>query len=459
VGPHIGSLPEWAGRRRTPDRWARYVAQDRREAIALGRPIEDDATGVALMVDIAGFTRLGEKLTARMGPWRGTRQLANTVDALCEVLIREIERHGASVVEFAGDAMTCWFARIDRTLPAAARALACADSLQRSAKGARGVSIKVAISSGRARRLVVGDPSIQLFDVLAGDAVSRLSAAQERARAGDIVADSRTLDDIRASVPGVVDVLAWRSDDSGGSPIASITARRACLAPIESAHVAVPLRRDQLAPWLHPNALLRDGGEVGRVDTTLEPTVSLFLTLRGIDFDADPRCQERLDRAVRCVQAVAQRENGVLTQVTMSEKGGYAYVCFGTSGARDDDAARAASAAESLHRELAAFEFLEPTRIGIGEGVSRVGPYGSSTRAAYGALGAGANRACRLMARAYPGQTLVFLGSQQDACSTLLAEPERIRSRPRYDRRLSERHVQARSWSMRPGHVGGTTRP
>ena len=53
-------------------------------------------------------------------------------------------------------------------------------------------SIKIGIAAGTARRFRVGDPQIQVIDVLAGDLLNRMSRAEGTARTGEILLDAET---------------------------------------------------------------------------------------------------------------------------------------------------------------------------------------------------------------------------------------------------------------------------
>ena len=55
------------------------------------------------------------------------------------------------------------------------------------------LAVKVAVTSGPARRFVVGDPEIQLVDVLAGETLARVADAEHLAGRGDVVVDSQTV--------------------------------------------------------------------------------------------------------------------------------------------------------------------------------------------------------------------------------------------------------------------------
>ena len=54
--------------------------------------------------------------------------------------------------------------------------------------------MKVAVAAGSARRFVVGDPEIQLIDVLAGALMDRLAGAEHHAERGEVVVESTTLE-------------------------------------------------------------------------------------------------------------------------------------------------------------------------------------------------------------------------------------------------------------------------
>ena len=99
-----------------------------------------------------------------------------------DALIGQVDRYGGSVIGFAGDAITCWFAADapqESTETPTFRAAACALDMQQVMGQMAAVpipdqepvtlAVKVAVTSGPARRFVVGDPDIQLVDVLAGE--------------------------------------------------------------------------------------------------------------------------------------------------------------------------------------------------------------------------------------------------------------------------------------------------
>lgn len=415
---------------------ARYLSQDRRAALAQGVELPERSSGMALFADIAGFTELGKQLTSEAGA-RGARggseALAARVDAVYEALNAQVERFGGSVVSFAGDALGCWF---DDALGASAlRAFACAHAMQQAMHGFDGMALKVAVACGSARRMVVGDPAIQRLEAVGGAVVERLGSAERVARAGEVLVD-------RASAEALGPALAvreWRAAAGQtfavGEPAAGFAWPAAWPPAASATHAAAPLApldAGMLRPWLLSAVIQREQAGHGTYLAELRHVVALFVRLGGIDYDADPLAGAKLDQAVRCVQGVAAHLGGVLLQLTLGDKGGYAYVAFGAPWAHEDDALRGVRAARELVSALQALGFLQPTSIGLSGGPARTGAYGARSRATYGALGDDTNLAARLMAVAAPGEILV-----SDALRRVLApeyvlrrlEPVRVKGR------------------------------
>ena len=52
------------------------------------------------------------------------------------------------------------------------------------------LAMKVAVAAGEARRFVVGDPDVQLIDVLAGRLVDRVAEVEHHAQPNEVVVDA-----------------------------------------------------------------------------------------------------------------------------------------------------------------------------------------------------------------------------------------------------------------------------
>src|SRR5689334_9906183 len=86
-----------------------YLPQDRRDALAAGRDLPHRAQGAALWADLSGFTALTETLAGNLGGRHGAEELALHLNRFYDALVAPVDRYGGSVVDFSGDAITCWF--------------------------------------------------------------------------------------------------------------------------------------------------------------------------------------------------------------------------------------------------------------------------------------------------------------------------------------------------------------
>ncbi|HMA38078.1 MAG TPA: tetratricopeptide repeat protein [Chloroflexia bacterium] len=388
-----------------------YLPQDRRAALAAGQDLPERGTGAALFADIAGFTALSEALTAALGPRRGIEALSDQINAVYEALIAAVDAYGGSVIGFAGDAITCWF---DDTHGAAApRAAACALAQQAALRAvttlpqpagprAPALALKVAVAGGPARRFLVGDPALQVFEVLAGTLLDRLMAAEHLATPGEVVVDPACAQALGIPAPAA----AWRTDPETGRHGIVVTALPAPPRPVDPAPspAGPPLPAATARPWLHPAIYARLIGSPDAFLTELRPAVACFLRFGALDYDADPAAPQRLDAYIRWVQAVVARYDGLLLQLTLGDKGSYLYMVWGAPIAHDDDVRRAVAAAQELRTPPPAL--MGPGQIALSRGVMRTGASGSRTRRTYAVLGDEVNLTARLMIAATPGQVL-----------------------------------------------------
>ena len=86
-----------------------YIPQDRLQAVARGETLPDRTSGSVLFADISGFTALTERLREIYGARQGVEELSKQLGAFYSALIAEVEACNGSVIDFAGDAMMCWF--------------------------------------------------------------------------------------------------------------------------------------------------------------------------------------------------------------------------------------------------------------------------------------------------------------------------------------------------------------
>jgi adenylate cyclase len=401
-----------------------YLPEDRRHALARGSDLPTQAEGSALFADIAGFTHLTEVLVAAYGARRGGELLTECLNRVYDALIAEVERFRGSVACFTGDAVTCWFEETFDGPSAPWRAVTCALAMQSAMQQVAAITIgnatallalKVMVASGPGRHFRVGDPQIQLLDVLAGAPVERTGIADHLAKQGEVLAD----DDTVAAIGRQVRVQSWRRDEQSGLRFAVIASLSPPAPPTPWPALATPLPLDLLRPWVLPTLAERHLAGLGILLTELRPCVTCFVRFGGIDYDGDPDAGERLDAFIRRAQATLGRYEGTLLQIAIGEKGSYFYAVFGAPAAHEDDPLRAIHATLELQRDAAELE-LPPLQTGISQGTLRAGDYGARSRRAYGVLGDEVNLAARLMMLARPGEILVS-GRVQKAIAEVFA--------------------------------------
>ncbi len=398
-----------------------YLPQDRLRALAqgdsLGETLPDRCAGAALFADIAGFTAFTEKLTRQLGHRRGAEVLTQQLNAVYTALIAEVERFGGSVIDFAGDAILCWFddklstedgqPQMTLSRPSAFCAAAAALAMQAAMAAFPDLALRVSIASGPARRFVIGDPSLHLLDVLVGDTIGRVASGNPLTQKGEVLVDEATAlalgDASRTSPPGRSWRPEWRAsaefrfavlDPKFGFGDLHLSASNPAAAPSD-------LNPETLRPFILPRVFEQEASGESPFLTEFRPCVGLFVRFAGIDYNAD-QTQVQLDAFIRLVQAVVARSEGTLLQLTIGDKGSFLYINFGVFVAHEDDASRALKTA----LELRAVSPL-PLQMGVTRGVMRVGAYGSDTRRTYGAISDDVNLAARLMQAAAVGEILV----------------------------------------------------
>ena len=381
-----------------------YIPQDRLRTLARGESLPDRTEGSALFADISGFTPLTEKLTHEFGTRRGIEELSHRINSVYDAMIDEIDRFGGSVVNFAGDAVTCWF---DRGIEhPSLRAAICAQALQNVLKQFPDLSIKIAICTGPVRRFAVGDPAIQMVDTLAGATIARLAAAEHQAKPGDTILDQNTTNEL--GIPNLT-----RCTSEAGEEFFILDPSKVGTAQIPSASGSpsedkgFEMDPKLLRPWILPLVFDRETAGHAILLTELRPTTALFIRFTGIDYDDDPTARDKLDAFIQGTQQVIYRHEGALLELTIGDKGSYIYASFGATHIHENDSLRAIRSAMEIKKKFAASDTVESIQIGVSSGTMRVGGIGGRSRKSFGALGNEVNLAARLMTSAAPDEILV----------------------------------------------------
>ncbi len=259
------------------------------------------------------------------------------------------------------------------------------------------LAIKVAVAAGPVRRLLVGDPRLQYMDVLAGQLMDELAAAEHLTGRGEVVVSAAVAAELQDRLTGVAD----RRRGPGGEQFAVIGALAGGAAACPWPDLAPDaISEAQAKPWLLPPIYEKVRSGKSDLLSELRPAAMLFVRFAGPDYDADDEAGDKLDAFIHWVERVVDHYDGILVQLIVGDKGSYLYIAFGVPVAHYDDAARAVSAALELRSPPTALSFIHAVSIGLAYGQVRAGAYGSPTQRAYGALGDKTNLAARLMMQA-----------------------------------------------------------
>lgn len=168
---------------------------------------------------------------------------------------------------------------------------------------------------------------------------------------------------------------------------------------------------------MHHAVYERETSGQGGFLTEFRPCTALFIRFTGIDYDSES-AESELDTFIRSVQFTANRYAGTLMDITIGDKGSYAYVNFGALSAHEDDSRRAVKTALELRKKTEL-----QLQMGITQGLMRVGAYGGETRKVFGALGDDVNLAARLMTTATENEILLSSHVHKAVSDDFIFEP------------------------------------
>lgn len=392
---------------------AAYVPHDRVVNLIAQQPLTTD--GVAMIADISGFTPLTEALTQGLSADHGAEELTRALDSVFTPLIVQIHRYRGSVLKFSGDALILWFGREKRGRRTAVihRALTAAWQMQQviaaygqipTPIGTVTLKMKIGLTYGPVQRLNLGLPEFGFEDVLIGSTLERMAENEHHANPGEILLDAATA----VAVSPLISITEWR-DDVGvldelhrASPpkpwpdLAWASEDEAALVNVLAAYVPPPIV---------------DTLKIGQTQVAeLKPVVSLFVQFHGLDYDADPHVEQKLQHYFATAQQVVARYHGRLNRLITGDKGSLLHIIFGAPRAVEEPARRAVRCALDLQAECGGLPFISMQRIGLTSGRVFAGPVGSPQRHDYTTMGDAINLSARLMQNAADNQILLDSG-------------------------------------------------
>jgi class 3 adenylate cyclase/tetratricopeptide (TPR) repeat protein len=392
---------------------ARYVPRHVLAAGPCESPSAREFDGVALMLDIAGFTSLTEAF-AREGA-AGAERLSAILDRYFGCMTGIAVAHGGDVLDIVGDAVLVGWECTAPPGETALLAVQCGLALQNAlpeivaGTGAQ-LRQRVSLARGRLTHFIVGGIGGKWHSLTAGAPLTEAAAANQQGGAGDAVVcaslweEVRKHCDARALAGGAAAVTRVRNP----LPLPSTP-------DLEGASPPSVVERFLAQPLLDR---LRMGG--GRWLGEFRNLTLLFIGVPGVDC-ARPGALADLQAALECAQRTHGRLGGVLTRLSSDDKGVTLLCAFGLPlTAREDDAVRAVAAAQTLADEMRQRGIA--VGIGMTTGLVLYADSGGSERRHAGLTGGAVNLAARLMVAAQGG-VLCDEATRDAAAPGFLFEP------------------------------------
>ena len=284
-----------------------FLPADRLHALTQNRTLPDRAVGTVLFADVSGFTPLTAAFAKGLGPQRGAEEMTVQLNRVCGALIAEVHRYRGSVINFSGDAITCWFDENyeggimnyeegslhnssfiihHSAFRATAAALAMQAAIQQLAPVQTPTdtevkfAVKVSLAGGAVRRFLVGQPEHQVLEVLAGATLDRMAAAEHLAQKGEIMAAP----EIAAALGELATVQTWRTSPTG-QPYAVLTGLLQEV-PADPWPVISSLPQELTRQWLLPPVYQRLQRGEGAYLAELRQAVAVFHKFGSLDMTA-----------------------------------------------------------------------------------------------------------------------------------------------------------------------------
>jgi class 3 adenylate cyclase/predicted ATPase len=347
--------------------------------------------GTLAFVDISGFTRLTELLSA--GGKAGAEELTGHLDAIFGDLVDIAYAHGGELIKWGGDAVLLWYDGEQH----AERAVTAAWLMQRSMRrigrlttsaGRVALQMSVGIHSGDVHFFSVGSLHREL--VVTGPAATRTAHLEGIAEAGEIVISHETA----ARLP----------------PSSIGAAKHDAVLVAAPPRLHGPTPRTPTEPAGRPEdclpAALRDFLRAAPPEGEHRQVGVGFVEFSGVDdllaVSPPASVAGTLGDFFTLVQECCAKNQVTFWETDIAEGGGKVMLVAGAPTASEDDAGSLLVTA----RELVGWNGGLRVRAGVNFGRVFTGGFGPPYRRTYSAKGDAVNLAARLMSRAEPGTVL-----------------------------------------------------
>lgn len=353
-----------------------------------------DAT--VLFADVAGFTKLSERL-AKLGP-EGSEAVKEIINAVFEPTLDAVLRGGGDVVKFAGDGFLSMFVGDDH----AARAARAAASMQRSMRelatfrtpaGRVRPRLTVGAETGAVDVVALGQPGLERRDIVAiGAVIDRVFEIESAASNGQVGIGERLMTALDPRW-----IARNSSDDDAGR-------LRITRVPGQPARRLVRVSTNERAlEFLDPAVahVVTRGSSPAEHRTVAVAFVIVDHVAADSADGADPGASAKRLNAIASDLARACREHDVCWLETDSEHDRIRFLLtVGAPQRREHDT-------ERLLDVVSAVVGSHGLRAGVARGRAFVGDVGHPERRTYNVMGPVVNLAARLAGNAAAGSTLV----------------------------------------------------
>lgn len=391
-----------------------------------------DFQGVAMFVDVSGFSAITEALMAH--GQHGAEILALVMRSILKPLIHSVYAHGGFVATHAGDAFTAMFPIVEGE-PTAERALAAAVSIQSWAAdhpqhqtpyGEFSISVKIGLALGDVHWGIVSTPDgHRAVDYYQGEALDACSEAEHSAGPGDLILDARLRDLLGRQVLTQIEGDFHR--------LLSVTAE------LPAPQTVVPPSIDlSLMSRFMPSELL-DQPQTGE----FRLVVYLFIHLPSV------RTEDQLSIFMQTLFDLQDRYGGLLNRLDFGDKGAHLLLFWGVPAAFENDVERCLNFTLDLQARTSI-----PISAGVTYQLAHAGFIGSELHEEYTCYGQGVNLAARFMSAAPRGEIWLDESAAKNAGRWFEAEYAGERSFKGFSEKQRVYHLLERKEDSQPFFQG-----
>src|SRR6478735_8092928 len=350
-------------------------------------------SGTLAFVDIAGFTRLTERL-ARKGKI-GAEEMSDILDTTFSALLDVAEADGADLVKWGGDAVALLFQGPDHALRAARSVFRMRATMRRigripTSSGTVVLRMSVGVHSGDFDFFLVGDPAIHRELLITGPDASTTADLESAAAAGEIGLSASTASLLPPQLLGAALPGGWllRSEPSLDDVVAM---------PHQPTGVDAA---GALPPPIRAHVLAGAGEPEHRVITVA------FVRFSGADqllhAEGAGALAAALDEVVLNVQRACADNDVTFFETDLTRDGSKIMLTAGAPRSADHNEERMLRVARQVLDRAGTL----PIQVGVNRGPVFAGDFGPAFRRTYSVKGDAINLAARVTSKAAPGQML-----------------------------------------------------